>query len=222
MTEDLRNDPEWRKKAPYGLHVDGTPLTKENYEALHAKPQQLNVKIDTSTVEDLARKKIELEGKEAVINENLDEVERTKQIFNDLKSAVEGEYEKQHFKVPKIETVDDLNNASENLSELKRRTQKGTAQGGSAPLQNQFLREKKEGYGSYEEMVSDLRDKASHSNPDVKSRQEAQKVIDELMRKAIRGQKEHGNLPFNYKGENVLEFRKQQFQRRKKLEKGEL
>jgi hypothetical protein len=41
-----------------------------------------------------------------------------------------------------------------------------------------------------------------------------------MMRRTLSQQKQT-NIPFNYQGENILDWRKAQFQRRKKLAKGE-
>jgi hypothetical protein len=167
---DLRQDPNWKAKAPYGLHAEsGEPITQSEYEALHGR--DLTVRIDTSTIEELARKKIAVEEKEAIIDEKLAEVEHAEATFEYLKSKVAEKYEKEHLEVPKIENMEDVDKMAQNLTEIRRKTQSsgGLASGGSAPLNSaQYSTEKKEGYGSVEEMIRDLREKSAMGDANSK------------------------------------------------------
>jgi len=197
MTVDLRNDPDWRRKAPYGMHVDGTPLTKEDYEALHGQ-KTLHVSVDTTTVEKLAKEREIVQEKEKELDEKLAKAEVGEEMFEDVRSKLQTEYEGQGLPVPKVENAEDLNNAVEILKKLKaKQSSGGFAQGGSAPLSGQTSSHENEGYSSYEAMILDLREKASRNDPI------AQEQLRKLLYKTLKSVRDNKMVLPSYQPEPV-------------------
>lgn len=70
------------------------------------------------------------------------------------------------------------------------------------------------------DLINNLNDRASASNKNESDRKLAVQQREQLLRKVFKGQKQL-NRPLSFEGSDILEFRKAQFQRRKKLAKGE-
>jgi len=208
--ENLINDPNWRQKAPYGLHVDGSPLTKEEYEALKTKPTQvIKVNIDSKQMEEL------IEEKKSVEEERDDLAEK-------LNLIAENAFEK---KKRELGAPDDITTPEQLQGyELAKKGNVGNNQGGSAPLNSQYGQQNQGEFSSMESLIDSLRDRSSANNKNMVDRTIAKNQLDALMTKAVLGQRET-NKPFSYSpkegDKGTLEMLKDKFERRKALSRGE-
>jgi hypothetical protein len=101
----------------------------------------------------------------------------------------------------------------------KAKTPTSPQNSGCVPLSSQTPANQDSAYGSYEEMVDNIRDRASAQNPNLQDRTQAKAVLDKLMEKAFSGQKE-SLKPFDYqmpKDISINEILDRKYQRRKML-----
>lgn len=183
------------------------------------EPQQPQHKVDMSDPESVKEGKRILEEqlkKLGVNSENTSEIEQLKRERDDLAEKLDliaqtaFEKKRKELGAPaEIDTPEKL------IGFAKAKESKRSASGGTAPFVGGNY-QGQEGFDSYNSMIDHLRDVASHSNPDLASREQAQLVLNELMKKAFKGQKE-ANKAFNYQGENTLDMLKKKFERRKKF-----
>jgi hypothetical protein len=195
----------------------------KTYKKLPFPQKELKITVDTSTVEELAKKKQAVEAKEQELNAKLEKAEAGESIFEDIHSKLRDEFEEHGLPCPKVENSEDLNNAVAILKGLKAKGD-NPASGGSATLEGQYGQQNNQGFSSHEELIDNIRDLASASNKDLRSRAENQKILDTLMTKAVLGQRET-NKPFSYSpkegDKSPLEMLRDKFQRRKRLAQGE-
>jgi len=187
--------------------------------------KRVTAQFNSNDIEDMRKAKEQAEQRIRELGgsteQKLDVAERDNQLFEQIKSKAEESYQNLGLNAPKIEDVDDLNNAIENLKTLKAKGEHNPASGGSASLEGQYSQQN-EGFGSYPEMIDSLRDKASPQNANVKERQEAQKIIDTLMTKAILGQRQT-NKAFDFnmpKDQSLSDLLAEKYRRRKALGRG--
>jgi len=201
MSEDLINDPNWKKKAPFGLHTDGTPITKEEHQT--QKSVKFNVTVDSAPLENAMKKQAEAEARAQSVEEKLEAV-LDKQADKLLDEAGITDEEKRFELKANPEMLDGY------IQGLKDAKPKGT--GGSALTPEQLAgASQKQGYDSQEEMVDALNDMAKYSdNPAQK--EYAKAVLEKMTEKWARGMKEQ---PHQLKYEDPDWFKKLQAQKRK-------
>lgn len=152
------------------------------------------------------------------------ETNEEKQIVDDIKEKLSLQLAGKGIEInpEEIKTQADLERWVGVIKKLEKpKDDQFRAEGGTAPLsqgQGQEI-----GWSSYPEMIDSIRDKASPLNPDMQSRKEAQKVLDALLTKALRGQEE-ARKPFSYApkegDKGTLEILRDKYQRRKKIARG--
>ena len=208
--EDLRNDPNWRSKAPYGLKIDGTAFSREEFEALKTKPTSvIKVTVDSKQMEEL------IEQKKSVEEERDDLAEKLDLIATNA-------FEK---KRRELNCTDDSINTPEKLEAWsKGHNPNNSASGGSATLEGQYGNSQNQGANSMEGMIDGLNDRCSAANKNMTDRKLAIAQREEFLKKNFRGQLE-ANRPFNYSpkegDKGTLSMLKEKFERRKALARGE-
>ena len=68
---------------------------------------------------------------------------------------------------------------------------------GTVPLSTQQNNSNPQAFGTHEEMIDSIRDRASIQNPDKQDRKQAQAILDKLFEKSLKGQNE-SRKPFDY------------------------
>ena len=180
MTEnqDLRNDKNWKEKAPYGLNAEnGFPITKEEHEAIRQNGQQRSevIKISVSSSE-----------MKSLIESNLALQKEKEQLQKEIDESVKP--------IP----------------------------AGTIPLSTQQSSSNPQIFENSEQLIDNVRDRASVQNPDKQDRAFAKAVLDKMMLKAFSGQKDCGKK-FDYtmeKDVSINDVLNAKYQRRKKLAKG--
>ena len=214
MTVDLRNDPLWREKAPYGLHVDGTPLTQQEYSELkNGKKAHIELSVDSKQLENSLR-------------DNIEKDQTIKDLEEKLNLVAQVAWEKKLKEVgcndPTITDPESLMAWEKGKNSNKRQSQdvpSGTVPWSAIEKQNT----NPQAFGSYPEMIDSIRDRASMQNPDKQDRANAKAVLDKLFEKSLKGQSE-AQKPFSYemgKETSLSEMLNEKYRRRKKLGKGE-
>lgn len=160
-----------------------------------------------------------------------EEVKAAKELFKDLKEKASTELTALGVDtdVEDIKSKADLDRAVATIKQLRSKNEPktGFAQGGSAPLSGQYQQQGQSGqqFESIEDLINNLRDRSSYQNPNKEDQKLAKAQLDQLMLKAVKGQKE-ANKPFSYspnpeENQGTLDMLKSQFERRKKLKQGE-
>jgi hypothetical protein len=195
------------------------------------KPTKLHVTVDSEQMKNLIQQNERLEREKAEMQTQIAESEESRKLLDDMKEKAS--LELTNLGVPTeptdIKDKESLDRAVATIQKLREKQQPkiGTNPSGSAPLQNfqnpNFAPKQQEGFSDYPSMIDSVRDLASHSNPDPKSRAENQKILETLMAKAIHGQKQNP-IPFNYspkpEDKGTLQTLKEQFAKRKQLSRG--
>jgi hypothetical protein len=223
MSVDLRNDPNWRTKAPFGMHVDGSPLTQAEYEALRGKQSRtetIHVKVDndaiTETMNENKRLKQEIENSQ-----------EAKALYDDMKEKAA--LQLTNLGIPteaeSIHSKDDLDRsiATIRIIQSKQGSRNERIPSGTVPLSSQQSSSNPQVFNSQEELIDNLRDRVSASNPNKQDRDLAKSQLDTMMVKAFRGQKDC-NKPFDFtmpKDVSINDVMNAKYQRRRKLAKGE-
>jgi len=126
---------------------------------------------------------------ESKTEEELNRAEEHKQLFEELKSKVENEYINAGLRMPNITDKASLRDATDNLIKIQdikeQRRQNPTEIGaGNLPLDDAQRYGGFSGFGSEKELIDSLMT-AKHSG-----NQQAEKVLNELLLKAVKGSKE--------------------------------
>jgi hypothetical protein len=187
-------------------------------------PKTIKIKVSSEEMTKVLEKNIEKDKEIKELKEKVAESEEAIKRNEAIKEKACLEFETltgQSVDPTEIKTDAELERMISAITTIRNQKAKeshGTNPSGSAPLNSaQYGRSNEVSFSNENEMVDFIRDMASHSNPDVQSRDHFQKILNELMRKSFSGQKQQGTIPFSYQGKDVLEFRKKQFERRKKF-----
>jgi hypothetical protein len=210
MSVDLRNDPDWRTKAPFGLHVDGTPLTQQEYEGLKGgKKAHIELSVSSKEMENTLR-------------DNISKDQQIKDLEEKLNLVAEVAWEKKKKEVgcndPTVNDPESLMAWEKGRNSNNRQPQ--NVPSGTVPLSSQTsANSNPQAWGDVESMINSVRDLASNENPDKVSRAENQKILDTLMTKALKGQKE-GKQDMTYqqpKDVSLSDILNEKYRRRKAL-----
>ena len=213
MTLDLRNDPDWKTKAPYGLHVDGSPLTQQEYEALKSgKKAHIELSVDSKQLRDS-------------LQDNIEKDQQIKDLEEKLNLVAQNAWEKKKREVgcndPTVNDPDSLMAWEKGRNSVNGQPMK-PINAGVVPLSSQTQTSQPQAFESQEELIDSIRDRCSASNPDKQDRENAKLILDKLFEKSLKGQKD-ANKPFSYEMEketSISEMLNQKYRRRKQL-KGE-
>jgi hypothetical protein len=199
-------------------------LIAETYKKREAQansnPLNLNVTVDSQQVLDLLedKKNLQNELKEAK-NENITEV---KQFFDLMKNNLAEKYEREGLAVPKVDSVQDLQNAEKNLKVFQQKGNFGTAQGGSAQLNSaQYgISEQRQGtYANHEQLVNDLilKEKVGSKSEKIA----AKLALDEMTMKVVKGAKLGKIESFDFpKNESIVEKVNESYRRKILAQRG--
>jgi replicative superfamily II helicase len=184
----------------------------------------IEVTVNSDEMRKLVEQTSEQEKEIKELKEQVQDSEEAKANFEQEKEILATELTALEIptEVENLRTKEDVDRAKITVMKLreKAKNEPNPASGGVAPLSGQFGTSPNQGFDSIESLIDNLRDRSSHSNPNLADRKLAQEQLNKLMEKSLRGQKETLR-PFNYSGRDVLQYRRDQFLRRKKMEKGE-
>jgi hypothetical protein len=185
MSGDLTNDPNWRKKAPYGLHTDGTPITKEEYEQNTIQQSQrggirnIKVTVDNQAL-DFAQERAQKAEQEAEeLREKLDLVAQAQAEEKLNKLKINDPELREKF----TENPDMIYGYEQAMKDAQK--QKRPEITGSAPLDYYQLHggKRSEGFESQEALIDDLR-RRSHLGD-----AQAEQILGKLLEKTVQGVK---------------------------------
>lgn len=149
------------------------------------KPKEIHISVDSKQMETLIHANDKLQVEKEELQEQVTDSEEAKILLDDLKEKASTELTSLGVptEIEDIKTKSDLDRAVSTIKKLREKSVKHSGnEGGSAPLnQNQYGIEKKSGYGSYEEMVTDLREKASRGDANAKE------ALNQLSFKVLKG-----------------------------------
>lgn len=194
-------------------------------EETERKPQVIKVSVDSTQMKQLVETTSEQEKEIKELKEQIEGSQEAQELLTDMKekASVELTALGVDTDVENLKTKADLDRAIVTIQRLKAKksTVGNQGSGGSAPLNSQqFGRTEIEGFENMTDLINNLNDRASASNKNESDRKLAVQQREQLLRKVFKGQKQL-NRPLSFEGSDILEFRKAQFQRRKKLAKGE-
>lgn len=176
-------------------------IEKKQREA--REPLKVEVSVDTTEIEKIAKQKAELELKlkqEDALTIKLKEDLREYNI----------DYEGTDFK--------NMNEVTPLIVALKeaKDAQNRKPPSGSVPLQGQISQESDDEFSSYEEMIDFIRDK-SHEPQGSEAQKEAEMILDALWKKALQyGEDTNKPITISQKEKGLVEEINERFRRRKK------
>jgi hypothetical protein len=164
------------------------PNDPEDMRIANELAEKQRIKIDVKVDSDA------IKAKEAQLDAKLQEAEEGQKLFSELRSKLEEEYESEGLSAPRLETNEDLNVAVQNLREFQSRG-KSEVPSGNAPLNRGQITggSGSEGFDSMEELIDSVRQDAHSGNSD------AQKILDALFIKTLKGVKENEKGIATYK-----------------------
>jgi len=191
------------------------------------QPQVVKVTVDSEQMKRLIEQNRQLEEEKKQMQTTIAESEESRKLMDDLKekAAVELEALGVPTETTDIKTKADLDRCISTIQQLRRAKENvGNNPSGNAGLEGQYGQQNNQGFSNMEQLIDTVRDKASASNKDLASRAEAQKVLDALMVKALRGQGE-SHKEFSYSpsegDKGTLQILHDKAKRRRELARGE-
>jgi hypothetical protein len=193
---------------------------REGEARLQQRTETIHVKVDNDAI-------TETMNENKKLKQEIEEGKDAKALYDDMceKAALQLTNLGIQTEPDDIKSNKDLSRSIDTIKALQARKTGNQTQipSGCVPLSSQQPSSNPHAFGDYNSLVDSIRDRCSAQNPDKEDRKQAQAVLDKLMEKAIRGQKE-SLKPFNYEmpaDVSLSEMLNAKYQRRKKLGKGE-
>ena len=215
MSVDLRNDPDWKTKAPFGLHIDGSPVTAQEYQALkNSRTETIHVKVDNDAI-------TETMNENKRLKQEVEDAKEAKAQFDDMKEKAALQLTNLGIPTETINSKEEFDRAVLTIKKLseKRPNSQGVPSG-NVPL-SVISESDKNSFGSFEDLVDHVRDLAT-SSPDKATKELNQKILDSLILKTLKGTKESQKeivyeMP---KDVSIGDYLNNKARRRRKIAKG--
>ncbi|HLE75730.1 MAG TPA: hypothetical protein VI864_06775 [Candidatus Bathyarchaeia archaeon] len=160
-------------------------MTEENDPR---KPQVIKVQVDSNQMKALVEEVHEKSAKIEKLESEVQDSEEAKILFDDMK--IKASEQLTNLGIPtepeNIKSKEDLDRAIQTIQKLRAKSESHTGnEGGNAPLSpQQYGTDKSQGYGTHEEMIQDLRERASRGDATAKE------ALNQLSFKALKGMRE--------------------------------
>lgn len=168
------------------VEVDGKKFKNPNYRSSNSNAQEIRVSVDSSqmetmihTVDDLKKENKELKQQVAEAEPAIENLENEKEIL-----AVQLTANNVPTEAADLKSAEEVERAKATVVALRKAKGGGRdshVPAGTVPLSSQQAVQQKKGFGSYEEMIQDVSDKAALGSV------EAKEVMKQLIHKTMKG-----------------------------------
>jgi hypothetical protein len=193
---------------------------REGEARLNQRSEVIHVKVDNEAITETINENKKLK-------QEIEESTDAKELLIQLKenASVELTALGINTEVEDLKSKADLDRAISTIQKLKAKQgshREPQINAGCVPLSSQQT-QNPQAFGTHEEMIDSIRDRASTQNPDKQDRANAKAVLDKLFEKSLKGQSE-AHKPFSYemgKETSLSDMLSEKYRRRKNLGKRE-
>jgi len=157
------------------------------------RPKELRVTVNAEPMEKLIRVNDQLAKEKEELQSQVESAQESQELMDSLKEKASTELTALGIETnpEDIKSKADLDRAVETIQKLRAKTHTGN-EGGSAPLNQAQISgiSQKEGYGTHEEMIRDLRERNARGDPTAKE------ALRQLTFKALKGMRETHVEPY--------------------------